>query len=80
MEARRTRSPLELSEWATKSSEDSHLLVPLILLTSLVQLGISLPFLVLSGTGWCDQGIIYDRALVHGHVLPAEVGFDGLKD
>ena len=53
---------------------------PLVALFRLVHLRIPLPFLVLGGTGRCDEGCIDVCALPLRHAPRTEVGLDGFKN
>ena len=58
---------------------DFHAEISLLAFLGRVNLWIPLPFLVLSGTGRCDQVCIDYRDLPHRHASCTEVGFDGLN-
>lgn len=55
-------------------------MIPLFALAGLVHLRIPLLLFIVGGAGCRDQGDIDDRALLHGHAVGFEVGFDHLKD
>ena len=54
--------------------------VPLVAFLGLVHLRIPFIGLVLGGTGSGDQSGIDNRALLHGHAVGLEMGFDHLKN
>lgn len=59
---------------------DYNIELPMVSIHGLKHFRLSHPIIVLRGAGCRDQGGFNDRALLYGHIIDLEIGFQRQKD